>query len=173
MFYKEELISVLEEATEAAKFEARMGIALSMLSSGMSYEEIEKYTQVTKEEIVIEIERNMDWDTEWDNVRNVDRGRHWNHVQENGMKKQAEVSTEEVGEKLAVNFMLEMRLKEWRAEHYKALNIPAYMVIPNKTLLEIAARIPHSREELMAIKGFGETRWEKFGQEILAVTSEF
>lgn len=77
------------------------------------------------------------------------------------------------GEHMTVNMDLERRLKEWRHEHYKALNLPSYMVIQNKTLKEIAVRIPHSREELMAIKGFGSASWEKYGKEILAITSEF
>ena len=72
-----------------------------------------------------------------------------------------------------VNFGLEMSLKEWRSRQYKELNIPAYRVIPNKTLLEIATKIPRTREELMAIKGFGEARWEKYGAEILAIAAEF
>ena len=74
---------------------------------------------------------------------------------------------------LKVNFRLEMRLKEWRYEHYKALKIPSYMVMSNRTLQEIATKIPRSREELMAIKGFGNASWDKYGEEILAITTGF
>ena len=74
---------------------------------------------------------------------------------------------------IKVNLGLEMRLKEWRYQHYKALNIPSYMVMSNKTLQDIATRIPRNREELMAIKGFGNASWEKYGEEILAITSGF
>ena len=74
---------------------------------------------------------------------------------------------------IKVNLGLEMRLKEWRAKHFKDLNIPSYMIMSNKTLLEIATKIPRSREELMAIKGFGNASWEKYGEELLAITSEF
>lgn len=76
-------------------------------------------------------------------------------------------------QEIKVNFGLEMRLKDWRYKQFKARNIPSYMVMSNKTLQEIATRIPRSREELMAIKGFGEASWEKYGEEILAITSGF
>ncbi len=76
-------------------------------------------------------------------------------------------------QEIKVNLGLEMRLKKWRQEHYTALNIPSYMVMSNKTLQEIATRIPRSREELMAIKGFGKASWEKYGEELLAITSGF
>lgn len=76
-------------------------------------------------------------------------------------------------QEIKVNLGLEMRLKEWRAKHFKDLNIPSYMIMSNKTLLEIATKIPRSREELMAIKGFGNASWEKYGEELLAITSEF
>ena len=76
-------------------------------------------------------------------------------------------------QEIKVNLGLEMRLKDWRYKQFKALNIPSYMVMSNKTLLEIATKIPRSREELMAIKGFGKASWEKYGEELLAITSEF
>ena len=60
MLYKEELIRVYEEAIAVASFEAkieaRMRVALSMLESEMSYEEIEKFTGMNREEIEYEIE---------------------------------------------------------------------------------------------------------------------
>jgi superfamily II DNA helicase RecQ len=181
MLYKEELIKVLEEAIAVARFEARfetkMRVALSMLESEMSYEEIEKFTGMNREEIEYEIERTMDWDTEWDSDWRTEQdfilG---NKIQGQARKTIAEVAREATpkpAELPIVNLGLEIRLKEWRSKHYKASNIPAYMVIPNKTLTEISTKIPRTREELMAISGFGETRWEKFGEEILAITSEF
>ena len=181
MLYKEELIRVYEEAIAVARFEAkieaRMKVALSMLESEMSYEEIEKFTGMNREEIEYEIERTMDWDTEWDSDWRTEQdfilG---NKIQGQARKTIAEVAREATpkpAELPIINLGLEIRLKEWRAKHYKALNIPAYRVIPNKTLTEIATKIPRTREELMAISGFGETRWEKFGEEILAITSEF
>ena len=47
--------------------------------------------------------------------------------------------------------------------------VPAYVVAPNATLTEIARRRPANPDELVEIKGFGPTRVEKYGDEILAV----
>ena len=92
-------------------------------------------------------------------------------ITENEIVRRIEKDQEE--EDIKINLGLEIRLKDWRREHYKALKIPSYMVMPNKTLQDIATRIPRSREELMAIKGFGTASWEKYGEEILAITAGF
>ena len=73
----------------------------------------------------------------------------------------------------AVNEELRDRLQTWRNERFKQDNIPAYMIMHQSTLLSIASLIPQSRDELMAIKGFGETSFKKYGEEILAITTEF
>ena len=41
------------------------------------------------------------------------------------------------------------------------------------TLLEIASLVPKTMSELMAIKGFGKAKCEKYGAEILKITSEY
>ena len=137
----------------------------------------ERLMDYEQEEIEYEIERTMDWDTEWDSDWRTEQDfTHGNKMDDRARKTTADVvreATPKPEDLPIVNLGLEIRLKEWRSKHYKALNIPAYMVIPNKTLTEIATKIPRTREELMAISGFGETRWEKFGEEILAITSEF
>jgi ATP-dependent DNA helicase RecQ len=51
-------------------------------------------------------------------------------------------------------------------------SVPAYVVAPNSSLADIARRRPPSVEELVEIKGFGETRAEKYGDEILAILRE-
>jgi superfamily II DNA helicase RecQ len=61
------------------------------------------------------------------------------------------------------------RLQEWRRERTVRDAVPAYVVAPNATLTEIARRRPANSEELVEIKGFGPTRVEKYGDEILAI----
>ena len=41
------------------------------------------------------------------------------------------------------------------------------------TLLQIATVIPVTKEELLSIKGFGETRYKKYGPEIIAICREY
>lgn len=72
-----------------------------------------------------------------------------------------------------VNEELRERLQQWRAERFKQDNVPAYMIMHQSTLLSIASLIPQTKKELLAIKGFGEASFKKYGEEILAITSEF
>ena len=81
--------------------------------------------------------------------------------------------TEIVNAEMQVNEDLKDRLITWRAEQYKAANVRAYMVMHQRTLLEIATKIPKTKDELLAIYGFGEAKWEKYGQQILLITSEY
>jgi ribonuclease D len=60
-------------------------------------------------------------------------------------------------------------LHDWRRERAGRDAVPAYVVAPNATLLEIARRRPADPGELVEIKGFGPTRVEKYGDEILTV----
>jgi hypothetical protein len=39
--------------------------------------------------------------------------------------------------------------------------------------MTIASLAPQTKSELMRIKGFGEESFRKYGEEILAITSEF
>ena len=61
------------------------------------------------------------------------------------------------------------RLQDWRRERADRDAVPAYVVAPNATLTEIARRRPADPGELVEIKGFGPTRVEKYGDEILAI----
>ena len=72
-----------------------------------------------------------------------------------------------------VNEELRERLQEWRTERFKADNVPAYQIMLQSTLLEIAALIPKTLDELMSIKGFGKVKCQKYGDQILKITSEF
>ena len=72
-----------------------------------------------------------------------------------------------------VNEALRERLQQWRSERFKKDNVPAYTIMHQDTLLLIASVIPVTKEELMSIKGFGETRYKKYGPEIIAICREF
>ncbi len=61
------------------------------------------------------------------------------------------------------------RLQDWRRERAGRDAVPSYVVAPNATLTEIARRQPADASDLGDIKGFGPTRVEKYGDEILAI----
>jgi superfamily II DNA helicase RecQ len=60
-------------------------------------------------------------------------------------------------------------LKEWRNDMAKTLNIPHFIICHNAELITIAKVKPRTMEELQTIKGFGETKIAKFGEDILAL----
>ena len=89
-------------------------------------------------------------------------------------KRSKEADEETAGvETVTINKELKELLVRWRREQCRTENVRAYMIIPQRTLVEIAAKIPKTRDELMAINGFGNARWEKYGEKILQMTSGF
>ena len=79
----------------------------------------------------------------------------------------------EEGEKGVVNEELREKLQQWRAERFKSDNVPAYTIMHQSTLMDIASMIPKTKEELLSIKGFGKAKYEKYGEDILKITSEY
>ena len=72
-----------------------------------------------------------------------------------------------------VNEDLRDRLQQWRSDRFKKDNVPAYTIMHQSTLLQIAALIPITKDELLSIKGFGETSYKKYGPEIISICREF
>ncbi len=60
------------------------------------------------------------------------------------------------------------RLRTLRLELARKNNWPAYCVLQDATLLEIARSQPRTMRELLEIKGMGPKRAEKYGKELLA-----
>lgn len=92
-----------------------------------------------------------------------------------GRKKQkkATVPPDSTSSPSTTNELLRERLQQWRTERFKADNVPAYTIMHQSTLLEIASRVPKSMTELLSIKGLGKAKCRKYGEEILKITSEF
>lgn len=64
---------------------------------------------------------------------------------------------------------LAQALVDWRREKYQKNNVPAFMILHQKTLLAIADLAPTTKEELLSVKGFGKSKCEKYGEEILEI----
>ena len=77
------------------------------------------------------------------------------------------------GETGIVNEELRERLQEWRSARFKQDNVPAYTIMHQSTLMEIATFIPKTKKELLAIKGFGDAKFQKYGEEILKITADY
>lgn len=72
-----------------------------------------------------------------------------------------------------MNQLLLQKLRDWRNRTAQIEGVDSFRVFPNKTLDDIARLMPTSKEELMAIKGIKEKKFEKYGREILAILKEF
>jgi ATP-dependent DNA helicase RecQ len=70
-----------------------------------------------------------------------------------------------------VDAALYERLREARLALAKEHRVPAYVVAPDRTLLEIAALRPRSRGELSGVHGMGPARIDAWGDALLAVIS--
>ena len=69
-----------------------------------------------------------------------------------------------------VNIMA--RLKDWRAKLAREYNLPAYIIMHDKTIIEIIENNPSTIEELGRVKGIGPAKLEKYGNEILRILNE-
>ena len=64
-------------------------------------------------------------------------------------------------------------LRRWRSSVAKDAGLPAYTVLGNKTLEELARAKPSNHEELLAISGIGQSKLEKYGDQVLEVLVDF
>lgn len=63
-------------------------------------------------------------------------------------------------------------LRNWRNAQASQTGLAPYMIAHNDSLMQIAILPVKSKEDLLQIKGFGEKRVEKYGDEILRVLNE-
>ena len=62
-------------------------------------------------------------------------------------------------------------LKEWRAGEAKSAGKPAYVILHDTTLEEIARRAPESLDELLLVPGIGPAKNDTYGEQILSVVA--
>ena len=61
------------------------------------------------------------------------------------------------------------RLRAWRLERARVDEVPAFVVLHDATLRELATARPASEQDLAAVKGFGPTKLERYADDVLAV----
>lgn len=62
-------------------------------------------------------------------------------------------------------------LKSWRVRRAQADGVPAFVVLHDSTVDEIARRHPRSESQLAAIPGIGPAKLERYGQDLIALLS--
>jgi ATP-dependent DNA helicase RecQ len=64
------------------------------------------------------------------------------------------------------------RLRAWRVQRAREQVVPAYVVFPDRTLLEIARRLPRDESELLAVPGVGAAKLALYGSDLLRMLDE-
>lgn len=60
-------------------------------------------------------------------------------------------------------------LKNWRKRKADDLNIPPFMIFGDKTLLDLAAKKPTNKNDLLNVYGIGKAKSEEFGRAIVQI----
>ncbi|MBN1838620.1 MAG: DNA helicase RecQ [Campylobacterales bacterium] len=61
------------------------------------------------------------------------------------------------------------KLRALRLEIAKENGIPPYVVFSDKTLKEMAEKLPHDKEAMLDVSGVGEVKFERYGEAFLAL----
>ncbi len=67
---------------------------------------------------------------------------------------------------------LRASLYAWRDSEAKARNIEGFRVLPNATLDAIVSALPRTRDELLAVKGIKDAKFDLYGRSILKIIAE-
>jgi ATP-dependent DNA helicase RecQ len=78
-------------------------------------------------------------------------------------------SPPEEQEEREVDSALYERLRQWRSQKAQALDLPAYCILHNTVLEQIARQHPNTPDDLESVKGIGTRKIEQFGQEIIEI----
>lgn len=82
-------------------------------------------------------------------------------------------AAEALGESRGQSIVLFGLLRQKRLELARREGMPPYVILHDRSLLEISKLLPQSPEELQNIYGFGELRIKKYGQEFLTVVKDY
>jgi RecQ family ATP-dependent DNA helicase len=63
------------------------------------------------------------------------------------------------------------RLQAWRADEAKRLRVPAFVILHDRTLRDVARSRPRTPNQLLAINGMGPAKVDRFGEALLQLCS--
>lgn len=72
----------------------------------------------------------------------------------------------------SAGFQLFDKLRALRLEIAREEKMPPYIVFSDKTLIDMAAKAPSNKEEMMNVSGVGENKFAKYGERFLSVIKE-
>ncbi|MCD8009327.1 MAG: HRDC domain-containing protein, partial [Lachnospiraceae bacterium] len=72
-----------------------------------------------------------------------------------------------------VNFPLFEELRQKRRELAVQEHVPPYIIFSDRTLRDMAVRMPRSQEEFLEIHGVGVSKCEKYGEKFLEIVEKY
>lgn len=72
----------------------------------------------------------------------------------------------------SVGYELFDRLRKLRLELAREENLPPYIIFSDKTLIDMAAKVPVSKSEMLNVSGVGENKFSKYGESFLSVVEK-
>lgn len=73
----------------------------------------------------------------------------------------------------SAGFKLFDKLKELRLEIARAEKIPPYIVFNDKTVIDMCAKMPATKSDMLNVSGVGENKYGKYGERFIAVIKEY
>ncbi|MBD3635911.1 MAG: DNA helicase RecQ [Crocinitomicaceae bacterium] len=67
------------------------------------------------------------------------------------------------------NEELVVALKEWRKHKAKENSVPAYVILHDSSIMDLASKQPTTLDQLKDIQGFGKVKIERLGQDVLDI----
>jgi ATP-dependent DNA helicase RecQ len=89
-----------------------------------------------------------------------------------GRKKKAVAQTSDTSDLSSEDADLLERLKEWRRSEASTQGVPAYVILHNSSLTEIARARPADVDALAAIGGIGVMKQERYGAAVIGLVAE-
>ncbi|MFW5708564.1 MAG: helix-turn-helix domain-containing protein, partial [Bacteroidota bacterium] len=78
-----------------------------------------------------------------------------------------------VSEEISRHPQLLEQIQKWRNHVAIHLAKPLYMILPKQSMIDISNTLPGNLNALMAIKGLGKRKVEKYGEDLIAMVMEY
>ncbi len=73
----------------------------------------------------------------------------------------------------SAGYRLFEELRSLRTAIAKEEGLPPYIIFSDKTLIDMCAKMPENRQEMLGVSGVGENKFRKYGQRFMDVVTEF
>ena len=72
----------------------------------------------------------------------------------------------------SAGFKLFDKLRELRLEIAREESMPPYIIFSDKTLIDMAIKVPLTRHEMLNVSGVGENKYVKYGERFISIVEE-